>query len=97
MSWSQLVHHPSQLPPHNRLNSSSNSAPGSTSNLGQTYVLQSEMGLSSNGGFHAAEAVGVRLPPLHLSQFRMSLSPANFRPIRDPEHYEKIDQIGKGI
>jgi hypothetical protein len=97
MSWSQLVHHPSQLPPHNRINASSNSAPGSTSNLGQTYVLQSEMGLSSNGGFHAAEAVGVRLPPLHLSQFRMSLSPANFRPIRDPEHYEKIDQIGKGI
>jgi hypothetical protein len=26
----------------------------------------------------------------------MNLSPENFRPIRDPEHYEKIDQIGRG-
>ena len=95
MSWSQLVH-PAQLSSgptsHSRLNGgSSSSGPGSTPN--ESY---SSMGLSSNAGFHSAETAGTRLPPLHLSQFRMSLSPANFRPIRDPDHYEKIDQIGKG-
>jgi len=95
MSWSQLVH-PAQLSSgptsHNRLNGgSSSSVPGSTPN--ESY---SSMGLSSNAGFHSAETAGTRLPPIHLSQFRMSLSPANFRPIRDPDHYEKIDQIGKG-
>jgi hypothetical protein len=57
--------------------------PGSPSNLSQTFVLESEMGLSSN----------VRLPPFHLTQFRTS---ENFRPARDPDHYERIDQIGRG-
>jgi hypothetical protein len=99
MSWSQLVH-PAQLSsghsPHRRLNGGSTPAPGATTTLGQTYNLDSSMGLSSNGGFHSSDPSQVRLPSLHLSQFRTTLSPANFRPIRDPEHYEKLDQIGKG-
>ena len=100
MSWSQLVH-PAQLSgghsPHNRLNGGSTPAPGATTTIGQTYSLDSTMGLSSNGGgYRSSDVTQVRLPSLHLSQFRTSLSPANFRPIRDPEHYEKLDQIGKG-
>ena len=100
MSWSQLVH-PAQLSgahyPHNRLNGGSTPAPGATTTIGQTYSLDSSMGLSSNGGgYHSSDGTQVRLPSLHLSQFHTSLSPANFLPIRDPEHYEKLDQIGKG-
>ena len=94
MSWSQLVH-PSAHP--QRLSGSEHPSPASPSDLSAAFVLESEMGLASNGQYRsAAEPVSVRLPPLHLSQFRMNISPENFRPIREPEHYEKIDQIGRG-
>ena len=91
MSWSQLVH-----PSHQTTfsSSASNPSPATTPDLASTFVLESEMGLASNAAFRSADPV--RLPPFHLSQLRVNLSPENFRPIREPEHYEKIDQIGRG-